>query len=57
MSAEKRKIQIIKQRIKLFEKQIYSCKDHKQMWKMQERLTELRLKLLNLEEQFQSGKE
>ena len=57
MSAEKRKIEIIKQRIKLFEKQIYSCKDHEKMWKIQERLTKLRLKLLNLEEQFQSGKE
>lgn len=49
MSAEKRKIQIIKQRIKLFEKQIYSCKDHEKIWKIQKRLTELRLKLLEIE--------
>ncbi len=54
----KKEIQTINRQINSLVNKVYSCvPGSRKMWKLQEKLTELRLKLLNLEGQFQSGKE
>lgn len=53
-----KEIRTINRQINSLVNKIYSCvPGSPKMWKLQDKLTELRLKLLNLEEQFQIGKE
>lgn len=53
-----KEIRTINRQINSLVNKIYSCvPGSRKMWKLQAKLTELRLKLWNLEEQFQSEKE